>query len=443
VLVDLHDWSITLHPWLDASDASLERVDTSVHEEEVCFATPTVELKPYASEYEGFMGNWGNTMDRWYRRAAVVVWPRERSFPVRAQASPAWALDTLRKRIRSGALSEAQVLARALAPFWRAVAAGEERRKLFGRALRVAEELRDPELAAALLDPFEVELLTPKQAPAFGALVRRYEEPWVDDLLSRWSAPDRRGGGRGAVDPLAWVAGVQTLCEALMEGDEEVGVSAACLVLRDRLEWLSREIESAQATQRRSARDESLERLAKPILGLLEGAAVAGDHDVRDEAVAFLCSESEGSESLLPCLITLLRTAGKRTVLQAGSRLGLDRVREHCTRSLERRLSVPARAAGDWSIDMPAGCTCTLCETLSAFLARADEQRLEWPLAKERRRHVHERIDRFELPIRHETRRTGSPHTLILTKTKALFERETAERRAWQADLDWLGRLEA
>ena len=33
-------------------------------------------LTPYASEYEGYMGNYGNTMDRWYRRAALVVWPQ-------------------------------------------------------------------------------------------------------------------------------------------------------------------------------------------------------------------------------------------------------------------------------------------------------------------------------------------------------------------------------
>ncbi len=38
-----------------------------------CASTPTGDLKPYESEYEGYMGNWGTTLDRWYRRAAVVV----------------------------------------------------------------------------------------------------------------------------------------------------------------------------------------------------------------------------------------------------------------------------------------------------------------------------------------------------------------------------------
>jgi hypothetical protein len=35
----------------------------------------------------------------------------------------------------------------------------------------------------------------------------------------------------------------------------------------------------------------------------------------------------------------------------------------------------------------------------------------------------------------HVTRRTGRPHTLVLTKTDALFEREAAARQTALADL--------
>jgi len=44
-------------------------------------------MNPFDSEYTGFMGNWGNTLDRWYHRAAIVIWPRERTFVIRARAS--------------------------------------------------------------------------------------------------------------------------------------------------------------------------------------------------------------------------------------------------------------------------------------------------------------------------------------------------------------------
>ncbi len=64
-----------------------------------------------------------------------------------------------------------------------------------------------------------------------------------------------------------------------------------------------------------------------------------------------------------------------------------------------------------------------LCAKLAAVLADPNRSRLEWPLAKVRRQHVHRRLDDHELPVRHETRRTGSPYSLVLIKKPELFER--------------------
>ena|SRR5881392_1854879 len=59
-------------------------------------------------------------------------------------------------------------------------------------------------------------------------------------------------------------------------------------------------------------------------------------------------------------------------------------------------------------------------------------------LAKERRQHIHSRIDGAELPVTHVTRRQGRPYTLVLTKTDALFAREQEARARDETDLEWL-----
>ena len=84
------------------------------------------------------------------------------------------------------------------------------------------------------------------------------------------------------------------------------------------------------------------------------------------------------------------------------------------------------------------GCKCELCAHLGRFLRAANEQQLEWPLAKDRRAHVHAMITSYELPVTHVTRRTGSPYTLVLTKTRALFTHDATERATWTRDLAWL-----
>ena len=70
------DSDVSLGWWTSPSGKGGEVISLHVLDSEVCATISSVELTPYESEYEGYMGNYGNTMDRWYRRAALVVWPR-------------------------------------------------------------------------------------------------------------------------------------------------------------------------------------------------------------------------------------------------------------------------------------------------------------------------------------------------------------------------------
>jgi hypothetical protein len=222
-------------------------------------------MKPFRSEYEGWMGNYGNTVDRWYHRAAVVMWPKERGFTIRAKSSPSWAVEQLSQLLKDRSVDQVRQRAQSLLPFWSGCAPREEGTAFFAKLLRVALPLDDPALATGLI----------------------------------------------------------ALC------DYVVG--------------------------------------------------------------------------------------------QLGS-----------------VLSMPPREPDDWSIAPPVTCDCALCTALAAFLR--DPRRVEycWPLAKERRRHVHQTIDRYALPVSLGTLRRGSPYTLVLKKLPALFEKDAALRKEQKAQLAWL-----
>jgi hypothetical protein len=171
------------------------------------------------------MGNWGNTLDRWYHRAAVVVWPREQAFANRAETSPAWALDEL-------------------APFWdsavRARTAEETGRdsELFGKALRVADAVADAKAAAMLLHPFRIESLTDAYVNSFGKIAGRYGQRWTAELLRTWFGGKQPawayGGGQ---ERPRWVADrLPGLCAGL-DATGGVGTVAAQRLLD--LAWLA------------------------------------------------------------------------------------------------------------------------------------------------------------------------------------------------------------
>lgn len=48
-------------------------------------STPINDWQPTSQEFEGYTGNAGNTLDRWYHRSAMVLWRRDRHFDVLAR----------------------------------------------------------------------------------------------------------------------------------------------------------------------------------------------------------------------------------------------------------------------------------------------------------------------------------------------------------------------
>jgi hypothetical protein len=141
----------------------------------------------------------------------------------------------------------------------------------------------------------------------------------------------------------------------------------------------------------------------------------------------------ECGDTVLECLMPLLRSAADASTSAEWGVARLDAIARDCADRLRAVCERPPRAADDWSVAW-AGCGCELCGVLGAFLGSRSRRVLEWPLAKEGRRHVHTRIDSAELPVRHQTRRQGRPYTLVLTKTQELFTCEQTVRRQAAAD---------
>src|SRR6266566_251372 len=137
------------------------------------------------------MGNDGNTVDRWYHRAAVVLWPRERTFVIRAKVAPRWAIDEIRRAVGEHELERARSLASRLTPFWMEVAPRDECRGFLERTLQVAADLHSRELAGALLHPFRLERVTPRAAAKMAALCEQYGFPWCETILDEWTSEKR------------------------------------------------------------------------------------------------------------------------------------------------------------------------------------------------------------------------------------------------------------
>jgi hypothetical protein len=430
VIEDLVDSEVAITRWLGPDGTRAEDVSLHIGSREVCASTPSGSLKPYESSYEGYMGNWGNTLDRWYHRGAVLIWPRDQAFANRAEASPAWAMDELDARARSGDLEGARAAAGTLGSFWEQAARGNES-ALLPKALRSADALDDAGAAMALLRPFHVETLRAEHAAAFGALAARYGAPWAAGLLRAWSGDSKAWDyARGRRD---WTLALPGLCAALLATGPDAAMVARQL-LSLTWEWLRGRITDELASPSPRRRDTALNELGEPLAAVLTCAATAEMTAEVEQITDFARLQPH---EVIPLLLAALRAA---SALPDDARRdgGFADLAAGCAARLRVLLGRPPRAPGDWSIQLPAGCTCDLCATLKTFLADTARRTHEWRLRKEGRHHVHSRIDAAELPVTHVTRRTGSPYTLVLTKTEALFTADRDARARDAASLDWL-----
>ena len=421
----LIDSSLTLDWW--ASPSGGEAISLYIRDAEICASTPTAEMKPHQSEYTGYMGNWGGTKDRWYRRAAIVMWTRERSFAAQAEASGLWALDELRRLADAGDRAAAQAAASSVEPFWAASVSAQPR--AFEQSLNVAVVLDAPQTATMLLRPFCVEMLTPGHAGALQALAGHYGPEWMGGLLAVRFGERSRAYHDAELRRPEWLASLPGLCEAL--GDKD-GVTRGLLTWSWR--WLSGQIRSWLGYTAVSTREDYLGKLGNPLAGLLEATAVAGETGLRDEILGF--PRERGGE-LRALLVSALRSATELSPADR-SASGLDTLASLCASRLGELIAWPVRAEDDWAITWRDTCGCELCVTFGEFLGDGSRRTLEWPLAEARRKHIRQSIRAAELPVRHQTLRAGSPYTLILTKTDALFERERKAQQRAITDLAWL-----
>ncbi len=426
-LIDLIDTDVELCHWVGPDGLVVRGISSKPASDEVCSTRASTEMDPFKSEHEGNMGNYGNTVDRWYHRAALVMWPRERDFVVRAKVSPSWAVKHLASRIKAGAMIEARLRVNQLLPFWSRTASQETGAAFVLQLLTVSASLNDADLAFGLLSPLGPHQLGHRAAPAFAAHVERHCASWAQRLFTAWSERVRY-----ATTP--WLPVLPRLGEVLTAGGKQGKALAPWLLSREVASFKKRHTGELQLPE--GLRSESANRHLDDLFALLKTAAGIGAPDLRDDLLAFLVAPA----TALPLMSAgaLLQRCREARTPAATRALGLQTLYLHVVDSLERAVAARGRSPDDWSIEPPSGCKCELCKELSTFLRDRARIQYAWPLAKERRRHIHGILDRHGLPVTHTTVRRGSPQTLVLTKQKTLFAREQVLRAQQKTLLAWL-----
>jgi hypothetical protein len=107
----------------------------------------------------------------------------------------------------------------------------------------------------------------------------------------------------------------------------------------------------------------------------------------------------------------------------------------HCARHYLQRSEHPPEPPRNWAQKCTLAGTSALLRELEAFAHDPRAQVHRFRVRKELRQEIHRAIDGAGLDMTHVTERSGSPQTLVCTKTRASHERACKQYRNDLSDM--------
>lgn len=419
---EIFDHSAMLTAWRGLGGETPGFGDMPVDEDD--FSPPDVveAMSPDEQQFHEATGNEGATLERTYRRAALVLWPTATFLPMIAAAGLPVCLPYLADlvgRHRRATGEERTAVARDVDELAGAVIARWPDGQTYGRSVETTSTTTLLDLLAAIEATGRIRDFLMRTDAAQGR--SKPDNRAVIDALSALPPPDRvevvahlMGDG----GPL-WFAG----CADLLARAARAWPDLRAAELREAARRL------LVACPRDGVRTAGMpgHRLDDSVVENLLAGLCRIDPGLADEAIGVLLS-SPDTFDMDGLMVPALRALVADPALAGAS--AVETLREACVAHLATRVALPLAPPADWTRGNRLTCTCADCSALAAFLA--DPTRETWSLkaAQPIRSHVETTILNSHCDVDRETLKKGTPHQLVLTKNQATYEGLARQRRA-------------
>ena len=443
---EVFDRSELLTEWRRADRQPVALGEIPIEEGEVSPPDALEDIEPDEEHFHEATGNAGASFERTYRRAALVLWPRQRRLAVINQAGPAATLPYLEslaaKWIDEGAQQDSTL--------W------TEAHQLSGHVLDTwpkvdwygsGDDDKDDATGDGVADHKRSQL-----ARLLAALTTLKDETRIEAAIALLTA--RRGHDNsdnaailGAVALFPAERAAQ-LIEAIIASHASSALASCCGLL------------AAAIAGPFAAEPKHLTTAAKGLIASLPGDPALAPVDQWGRrrhvspgggTIANLVRIAEAVDPELASRLAehllawpnaygfdrALVPAVKRLLEGGACRSGaaMTRLLAACLAHLEARAAEPLEAPQNWSRPSDIRCSCEHCAALHRFLANPATETWTLKAAQQFRSHVEGEIRTARADLDVRTERRGSPHGLVCRKNSASYERRVAQRRQDLADI--------
>ena len=403
--------------------------------------------EPDDEEIEEVTGNEGATMDRWYSQAALLLWPKQHRLEV-------LGLGTMAKRL-SESITKRSPLERNSTKWQKyngtcqkliSVALSQRLNVEAATTLLFsATALGEYSLVSSLLGSTSASANLPTESVPASSYISSAK--FIDALLL-------------ACSTFSWNS-LQPCLSRLIETGAVHDVES-CVQLLHRLVTSQPSLNREQQTMG--------QELALPICKVLaeEQDIVASrpatswywqsqqpisgvrtqDFVCRLLKTLSLLDYTSQSERLLKCFLSLPKRYPLATVLVPAAEelhkwsgkksyalLGFAAL---CIKDLEASTKAPIKEPLNWSQHVTITCRCQDCTELQSFFKHPSQTSARFKVKESRRHHLEQQMRASKCDCKHVTEHTGTPRTLVVTKTRRKLAHKKQER---ESNLQLLSRL--
>lgn len=430
-MLDVDDFSLTADHWVafDGTRPSIGKL--RFDEDQLIADVPIRELTP-EEDFEGFTGNAGMTLERWYRQAIIAIWPVEAHYRVLCGAGTTAAVEELCR------------MAEMIPTF-----SGLEQ-------LRQRDECR--RFAGAVISTWKFNLSVGKQSSAdrmLKALARIGSRKQFLKFLVR-IAPSEK-----VISDVRLLAQQcrrfrWTVCapglNAIFEKKEGRYLARNAKILNAlcRISDTSKEKQESCRTQAsRMLQAITVWALqVKPdhwedgrveakvlVLHLLKALCRLSDEDLLNKAIELFQALTDKFDAVsvqVPVVRELQPFLQKHPPRNMKTIEGWLKT---LVSLLEQRTAEEPQPPGDYAREAVLNCKCVDCATVNRFLESPNQKEFAFRARQDLRGHVEQNITRDKADLRTETIRKGSPQTLLCTKTEVSWQRR---HDIWRHDCESL-----
>jgi predicted 2-oxoglutarate/Fe(II)-dependent dioxygenase YbiX len=435
---EIYDSSLSAEHWLSPDGTIAAFGNIPIEAEEILPEGSLTTVTP-EEDFQGYTGNEGMTLERWYRRAAIVLWPETRHFEVLCSGGVKQAVPALLQLVAKAKKAEpdqAEVLTKECRQFTEQIVTAwpKQDAEHFGSRFGENDEgLLDPIAAIAFLDDLKLLRSYLRHAlvqdgalqPAKSLTKILAAHGWTpcrSDLITTFKKTDVYTLARNAEL-------LYTLCSAAIKPGKSSVQDSALDICREiaeiALQSLIRiDIGPADPSAWRVRRNE----LA--ILGALVKSLLNVD---AEDSLAALAVHVMGlpdryslQQTLSPMLVDAAAVVNgkKRPASTALS----DWIRK-CQQQLELLTTNPPQPPADFRREANVSCKCADCAELRRFLSDPDESDHRFQMPQRRRDHLADQIRHSHCDLDCTTDRHPRPQVLVCKKNTATHQQLLKEYR--------------